>query len=84
MSVTLDGEFIRLIGDCTVDDAEPLLGHLMAGGQPVVDLRRSGLLHTAVIQVLLAREAKVMGPAGDSFVQAWLLPLFEDAPPIAN
>jgi hypothetical protein len=84
MSVTLDGEFIRLIGDCPVEDAEPLLGHLTAGSQVVVDLRRSGLLHTTVIQVLLAREAKVIGQAGDGFVQAWLLPLFEDARPIAN
>jgi hypothetical protein len=84
MSVNLDGEFIRLVGDCTVEDAEPLLGYLMAGGEKKVDLRQSGHLHTAVVQVLLAREAKVIGPAGDRFVQAWLLPLFEDALPIAN
>lgn len=79
MTVTLDGDYIRLIGDCPVEDAEPLLAHLSAGAEAVVDLRQSGHLHTALIQVLFARKAKVLGPSGDIFLQTWLLPLFADA-----
>jgi hypothetical protein len=84
MTVTLDGDLIRLVGDCPVEDAEPLLGHLSTGGEPVVDLRQSGQLHTAVVQVLLARKAKVLGPSGDMFLETWLLPLFEDAGSVTN
>jgi hypothetical protein len=79
MTVSFDGKFVRLAGHCPVEDAEPLLKHLSADEQPVVDLRQAGHLHTAVVQVLLAHNAEVLGPVEDGFLRAWLLPLFRGA-----
>jgi hypothetical protein len=71
MSVTLDGEVVRLSGPCRVEDAEILLG-MLAGDGRLVDVTQAGHLHAAVLQVLMAFEPEIVGPAADEFVAYWL------------
>ena len=66
---------IALVGACGLDDAEPLLGRLLADRHAVVDLRRCERLHTAVLQVLLASRASVRGPARGRFLRDRVEPL---------
>jgi hypothetical protein len=75
MSVTLEADTIRLHGDCPVGDAEPLLALLQEAPGRAVDLTEAGMLHTAVVQVLLALQPEVLGPAGDPFMDRWIAPL---------
>lgn len=79
MSVTLEHEIAYLIGDCRVEDAEPLLAYLQSGTERAVDLTAAGHLHTAVVQLLIAFKPHVIGPATDTFVQRWLVPLMSAA-----
>jgi hypothetical protein len=74
MSVRVDGEIAHLVGDCRVEDAEPLLTFLQSGADRAVDLTEAAHLHTAVVQMLLAFRPQVIGPAPDTFVQRWLMP----------
>jgi hypothetical protein len=75
MSVSLEGNAIHVSGPGRVEDAESLVALLQADRTRVVDLTRAGPLHTAVLQVLLAFRPAVAGPAGDPFVETWLMPL---------
>ena len=76
MSITLDGERIRVTGDGRIEDAETLVALLQAHpGRLVVDLTAAGRLHTALVQVLLAFRPALAGPAGDPFLDAWILPV---------
>jgi len=75
MSVDLEGNAIRVSGPARVEDAESLVVLLQADRTRAVDLTRAGPLHTAVLQVLLAFRPVVVGPAGDAFVETWLMPL---------
>jgi hypothetical protein len=77
MSVMLDGNGIRLVGPSAVEDAEPLLAGLLEDRTRSVDLRETGHLHTAVIQVLLAVRPELIGPSPDAFNQKWLMPLLD-------
>lgn len=74
MSVELVGNAIVLSGPARVEDAEPLVTLLQEGGRSV-DLTACGPLHAAVLQALLAFRPAVVGPAGDPFVETWLVPL---------
>jgi len=74
MSVVLDGKVIRVTGDGRIEDAETLVGLLQAGADRSIDLAEAGTLHTAIVQVLLAFRPRLEGPAGDAFVNTWLLP----------
>ena len=80
MSVILEGEVVRLHGECRVEDAEPLLTLLQARAGRRVDLGGAGHLHAAVVQVLLALRPVLTGPASDdAFVARWLAPILRDA-----
>ncbi len=83
MSVALDGGVIRLTGDSRIEDAETLVALLQSHPGCRVDLTPAGRLHTAVVQVLLAFRPAVAGPAGDVFLDTWVLPLLagKDATP---
>lgn len=74
MSVRLDGEIIRLEGRCHVEDAEPLLVLLQANGARTVDLSGSEMLHTAIVQLLLAFRPPLAGESSESFMRDWVLP----------
>jgi hypothetical protein len=75
MSVSLDGNVVRLHGDCPVEDAETVLTLLQAAANPNVSLAEVRILHTAILQVLLALRPKLVGPVGDPFIRRWLAPL---------
>ena len=74
MTVQRDGDVIRLRGNCTVEDAEPLLD-LLLNGASAVDLDGCGRLHTAVVQVLWAARPRVSGVPMDAFILTWILPM---------
>jgi hypothetical protein len=65
---------VVLEGVCAVEDAEPLLQMLQATPAAPVDWTRCRQLHTAVVQVILASDAAVIGPCGDAWVAQWLAP----------
>ena len=73
MSVRLDGEVIRLDGDCRVEDAEPLAELLRHGPRPV-DLEGCDRLHGAVVQVLLAFGPALRGEPASDFARRHLIP----------
>ena len=75
MSVHWDGDLIRLIGDCRVEDAEPLLTLLQAHAGAAVELSGADHLHTAVVRVLLAVRPDIRGNSRDSFCREWIQPL---------
>ena len=75
MSVSLDGNVVRLHGDCPVEDAETVMSLLQATMDRNVSLTEVRILHTAVLQVLLALRPKLVGPVRDPFISRWLAPL---------
>ena len=76
MSVTAEGGLVRICGAGRIEDAEALAALLEAAESPcTVDLSQAGHLHAAVVQVLLAFGPRLAGPAGDAFVNTWLLPV---------
>jgi hypothetical protein len=76
MTVHLDGEVLRLTGECRVEDAEPLYALLHAVPARRVDLSGAAHLHAAVVQVIMALRPCVEGPVTDPFTARWLVPLF--------
>ena len=75
MSVTAsDGGIIRLEGVCPIEDAEALLRRLCEDEAAVIDWSGCEQAHTAVIQVLLAAGAKVVGRPTDPFLRRHIGP----------
>jgi hypothetical protein len=76
MTIRLSAEGrIALEGDCSSEDAEPLLQMLQTHPNAEVDLRPCEAAHTAVIQVLLAAEREVHGPPAGRLLNDWVYPL---------
>ena len=76
MTVRLaDDGTIRLEGECPLEEAEVLLGHLLARTEAIVDWRQCEYAHTAVVQVLLASAAPLLGPPRDAFLREQVEPL---------
>lgn len=75
MSVTRDGDIIRLDGDCLVEDAEPLTALLDGGESLTVDLAQCRVLHGAVLQTLLFYGPPVTGEPSDAFLGQWIAPI---------
>lgn len=72
--VTGSGE-VALVGVCPGEDAEALLQALLEHPEATVDLRGCEGAHTAVVQVLLAAQTPVRGPAAGAFLRQWVEPL---------
>jgi hypothetical protein len=72
--LTVQGE-IALEGTCPSEDAEILLRHLTATPAAQVDLRACELAHAAVIQVLMAANAKLLGPPASGVLRDWVYPI---------
>jgi hypothetical protein len=68
-----DGAAIILLGNCPVEEAEPLLQLLQATPASYLDWRQCTHLHTAVLQVILAARPQLVGPCGDAWVQRWVM-----------
>jgi hypothetical protein len=62
---------IVLEGNCTAEEAEPLLQMLLNGPRPMLDWTTCSHLHTAVFQVVLAAGPALIGPCGDPWVARW-------------
>lgn len=75
MTVTFHDGSIGLAGPCGAEDAEPLLGLLLAHPEAAVDWTRCEGAHTAVVQLLLAAARPVRGPPRDPFLSQWVEPL---------
>lgn len=79
MSVRRIEDAVALVGDCSIEDAELLLGLLLDDPAAPIDLQGCGRVHTAVVQVLLAARRPVRGVPGNSLVADWILPQLLDA-----
>jgi hypothetical protein len=75
----VDGVTIVLEGQCEIDDADPLLRHLLAAPHATVDWRLCQGAHTAIIQILLASKAVVHGLPDSIFLQRNVAPLVKKA-----
>jgi hypothetical protein len=73
MGVHLHHGIICLTGGCTVEDAEVLLNLVRAQAAPRVDVTKMGHPHAAILQVLMAFQPAIVGPAADPFINAWRL-----------
>lgn len=71
MSVRLDGDLVRLEGDCHLEDAESLTGLLASGGR-TVSLDGCRRLHGAVLQALLTLRPRTTGRLDDPQLEARL------------
>lgn len=80
MSVRADDDgTLRLEGQGTLEDAEILLRHLCVDPQAGVDWSGCEQAHTAVVQVLMACKARVIGTPADAFLRRFVAGLFEAA-----
>jgi hypothetical protein len=84
MTVRLNGEQVRLEGECRVEEAETLVTLLQAAPDRIVDVSAAGHLHAAVFQVLLAMRPRMEGAPADAFVKQWLLTGRDDNLPEAR
>ncbi len=78
MSVRLDGEVIRLEGECWVEEAETLADLLQTPGRSV-DLSRCERLHGALAQALLAFGPPISGEPQSPFLRDHLVPALAPA-----
>lgn len=74
MTVMLDGEVIRVSGDCGVEEAETLFNLLQGDPDLCVDLSAAGTVHTALWQVLLMLSPPLRGRPEDPFARQWIMP----------
>jgi hypothetical protein len=74
MTVTLAGDRIRITGAGRIEDAESLVVLLQSDSGRVVDLAEAEVLHTAVVQVLLAFRPGLTGHPDDPFFRTWIMP----------
>jgi hypothetical protein len=70
-----------LEGDCTVEEAEPLLQLFQEVSDPTLNWTECTRLHTAVLQVVLAAQPGLSGPCGDPWVALWASFLHNDGCP---
>lgn len=80
MSIQVRGKLIKLLGDCPVEEAEPLYEKLRRS-KPDAKLDLSGCtgLHTAVLQVLLTCPRAVKREPKEALLAQWVQPLLERA-----
>ncbi len=68
---------IHLSGECTLEDAEPLLRALLARPGRHVNWTSVTFAHTAVIQVLIALKPPIEGPPASLYLRKWIHPLIK-------
>jgi hypothetical protein len=74
VTVTRDGDLIRLTGRCRVEDAEPLTVLLQAAPDATLEISGCEVLHAAVVQAILAFRPQLKGVSVDPFISRWLSP----------
>jgi hypothetical protein len=76
MTVTVGAQgVIRMEGVCALDDAELLLRHLSNNPSAAVDWTGCDYVHTAVVQVLMAARASMLGAPLHPFLRDHLAAL---------
>jgi hypothetical protein len=77
MTVRLaDDGTIWLAGDCSAQDADPLLQYLLGRPDAAIDWSTCDAAHTAVIQVMLASGRKPNGQPRGTFLKTVISPAF--------
>lgn len=76
MSIRLEGDRILLEGDCFIEDAESLVSLLYTLGR-TVDVSQCRVMHTALLQAMLAFRPRVAGQMGDEVIDRLLAANFE-------
>jgi hypothetical protein len=72
-----DGGVVELVGDCPSEDAEALLQALLGRSGATVDWRQCNRCHTAVVQVLMASRAVLLGPPAGAFLREMVEPVLD-------
>ncbi|MFC5359272.1 hypothetical protein [Azospirillum himalayense] len=75
MPIRLEDRTACFKGACTVEEAIPLAEWLCAVDEPRLDLGGCTALHTALLQVLLAKGKPVAVPPEDAFLKDWVMPV---------
>jgi hypothetical protein len=79
MTIRAVAGVVHLTGHCPSEDAETLLGHLVAMPGAAVDWRHCTGAHSAVLQLLLVARPQLLGPPADALLARWLQPLLTPA-----
>jgi len=75
MSVQMSADGVILLeGMCPSEDAEAVLQYLSSYPTAPIDWRGCEAAHTAVIQVLMAFRAKLLGPPAGEALRDWVAP----------
>lgn len=74
MTVRADGDWVRLEGECRVEEAETLANLLHRGGWRGVDVSQCRLAHGAIAQVLVAFAVPITAGGASPFVRDFLTP----------
>jgi hypothetical protein len=83
MSIERDGECLRLVGNCGVEDAEGLLAHLATGANRA-DVGGCETMHAAIFQLLMASGMEIAGDPPEFLARWGLLAAPMPAPGGAN
>lgn len=75
MPITYDDRTVTMEGACGVEEVPALAEWLDAAASPLVDLRSSTHLHTAIVQALAEARVPVSGAPVDPFMALWVAPL---------
>jgi len=75
MTVRLEGDVVRLEGDCRLEEAEALAALICDHPERVVDLSMCRLMHSALVQVLLSFAPAVRGDPDDAFLRDFVTPI---------
>jgi hypothetical protein len=65
---------IAMEGDCSIDDAEPLLQLLLAEPRAAVDWTACDRAHAALLQLLMAAAPALVGPPRGAFLRDQIAP----------
>jgi hypothetical protein len=75
MTVQMSSDGVILLeGTCPSEDAEAVLQYLSSYPAAPIDWRACESAHTAVIQVLMASRAKLLGPPAARMLRDWVAP----------
>jgi hypothetical protein len=76
MTVQMSTDGVIVLEDmCPSEDAETVLQYLSSYPAAPVDWRACESAHTAVIQVLMASRAKLLGPPVGQALRDWVAPI---------
>lgn len=75
MTVARVDGVVGLVGNCGLEDAEPLLRELLGNSVVQVDWNGCTHAHTAIIQILMAEGPVMLGEPASVFLATWIAPL---------